>query len=171
MAYTTPRTWVTGELVTAAFMNANVRDNVSFLANPPTCLVYHNATQSIANNTFTPAAFNSETNDTDTMHDTVTNNTRITFKTAGIYIITFNCAWPTNGVGERQVNFFLNNTADIAGDSKASAGVTGDVRHSVTHKDKFAVNDYIEARVFQNSGGALVLQVNPRFTATWIGLG
>ena len=28
MAYTSPRTWVTGELVTAAQMNAHVRDNV-----------------------------------------------------------------------------------------------------------------------------------------------
>lgn len=27
MAYTAPRTWVTGELVTAAMLNANVRDN------------------------------------------------------------------------------------------------------------------------------------------------
>lgn len=27
MAYTTPRTWVTGELVTAAMLNANIRDN------------------------------------------------------------------------------------------------------------------------------------------------
>ncbi len=27
MAWTTPRTWVTGELVTAAMLNAHVRDN------------------------------------------------------------------------------------------------------------------------------------------------
>lgn len=31
MAYTTPRTWVTGEVVTAAFMNTDVRDNVGEL--------------------------------------------------------------------------------------------------------------------------------------------
>lgn len=32
MAFTTPRTWVTGELVTASIMNTHVRDNFSFLA-------------------------------------------------------------------------------------------------------------------------------------------
>ena len=31
MAYTTPRTWVTGETVTAALMNTHVRDNLSYL--------------------------------------------------------------------------------------------------------------------------------------------
>lgn len=31
MAWTTPRTWVAGEVVTAAYMNANVRDNTNHL--------------------------------------------------------------------------------------------------------------------------------------------
>ena len=31
MAWTTPRTWVTSELVTAAFMNTHVRDNLNFV--------------------------------------------------------------------------------------------------------------------------------------------
>jgi hypothetical protein len=28
MAWTAPRTWVTGEIVTAAYLNSNVRDNM-----------------------------------------------------------------------------------------------------------------------------------------------
>lgn len=31
MAWTTPRTWVTSELVTAALMNTHLRDNLNFL--------------------------------------------------------------------------------------------------------------------------------------------
>ena len=31
MAWTTPRTWVSGELVTAALMNSAVRDNLNIL--------------------------------------------------------------------------------------------------------------------------------------------
>lgn len=31
MAYTTPRTWTTGETVTAAMMNTHVRDNIAYL--------------------------------------------------------------------------------------------------------------------------------------------
>jgi len=36
MAWTSPRTWVAGELVTAALMNAHVRDNLIALKDPPT---------------------------------------------------------------------------------------------------------------------------------------
>lgn len=32
MAWVTPRTWVTGELVTAAHLNQDIRDNIGFLA-------------------------------------------------------------------------------------------------------------------------------------------
>lgn len=35
MAYTTPRTWVAGELVTASMMNTYVRDNQIALKDPP----------------------------------------------------------------------------------------------------------------------------------------
>lgn len=31
MSWTSPRTWVTGELVTAALLNTHVRDNISYL--------------------------------------------------------------------------------------------------------------------------------------------
>jgi hypothetical protein len=34
--WTAPRTWATGELVTAAILNAHVRDNLEFLKSPPT---------------------------------------------------------------------------------------------------------------------------------------
>lgn len=36
MAWTTPRTWVTGELVTASILNTHVRDDLSYLKNAPT---------------------------------------------------------------------------------------------------------------------------------------
>ncbi len=35
MAWTSPRTWTTGELVTAAIMNTHVRDNLNALFSPP----------------------------------------------------------------------------------------------------------------------------------------
>lgn len=31
MAWTTPRTWVDGEVVTATMLNANVKDNMDYL--------------------------------------------------------------------------------------------------------------------------------------------
>jgi hypothetical protein len=39
MAWTTPRTWVAGEVVTAAVMNTHVRDNLKALGDSPTTFV------------------------------------------------------------------------------------------------------------------------------------
>lgn len=36
MAWTTPRTWVAGETVTAALFNTHIRDNLNALKSPPT---------------------------------------------------------------------------------------------------------------------------------------
>lgn len=38
MAWTAPRTWSTGELVTATIMNTHIRDNLDALKDPPTNL-------------------------------------------------------------------------------------------------------------------------------------
>jgi len=38
MPWTTPKTWATGELVTATDLNLHVRDNLDALKNPPTAL-------------------------------------------------------------------------------------------------------------------------------------
>jgi len=48
MAWTTPRTWNVGELVTAAFLNTNIRDNTNALLHP---IVLSGTTITIANST------------------------------------------------------------------------------------------------------------------------
>jgi len=35
MGWTSPRTWVTGEIVTAAMLNEQLRDNFLYLGDPP----------------------------------------------------------------------------------------------------------------------------------------
>ena len=35
MPWTTPKTWATNEVVTAANMNTHLRDNMAFLGSPP----------------------------------------------------------------------------------------------------------------------------------------
>ena len=116
------------------------------------CRVYHNANQSIANNTFPIVlAFNSENYDTDAMHDTVTNNSRITIKTAGKYIISAYCTWTSNPTGIRYIAVRLNGTTTIVAGS--CPGVIS-LTQCATEYD-LAVNDYLEFAVYQNSGGPL----------------
>ncbi|RMF81298.1 MAG: hypothetical protein D6737_05470 [Chloroflexi bacterium] len=49
-----PRTWVTGELVTADILNTHIRDNLDFLKDPPTALA---TLDEIANYTTTSTTF------------------------------------------------------------------------------------------------------------------
>lgn len=174
MAYSTPRTWVAGEYPTAAQFNANVRDNVSFLANPPACRVYHNANQSIAASTETTLAFNSERFDTNTMHDTVTNNSRITINTAGVYVVTASVAFAAGtGTWTSYATIRVDGTTTIASQQHLAPTTLG-TNISLSTIYKLSVGQYLEVRVWQNSGTInvnTVAQLSPEFSAIWAGLG
>jgi hypothetical protein len=179
MAYATPRTWVAGDVLTAAQLNQDVRDNVSFLANEPSCRVYHNVDQSIAHSTLTTLAFNSERYDTDTMHDTVTNNSRITFTTAGVYVVSLNIEFPTfNDYTLLLAQILLGGATVIAKQNLGTnSQVTENIGLNVTTLYKFTAGQYVEARVRHVNGVAAARNVSaignysPEFAATRIAIG
>jgi hypothetical protein len=177
MAYSTPRTWTASEVVTAAQLNQDVRDNVAFLANPPACRVYHNATQACADNAFTTLAFNSEQYDTAALHDTATNNSRITIPVAGIYLVTFYGTLELAAYNHAEANLRLNGASTIGvGDNMDNATTSFGKTVELATVYKFAAGDYIQIRVFQDNAANVArnLTVGPdgnAFTATWIGLG
>jgi len=82
MVWTTPRTWTTGEVVTAAIMNTHVRDNLNFLRAHHGARVFKSTSQTVAGGNTDVVSFNSEDYDTDAAHDNVTNNSRITIPSA-----------------------------------------------------------------------------------------
>lgn len=175
MAYTTPKTWTAGEIVTAANMNQQVRDNISFLANPPACRVYNNANISTTSGASALAlTFNSERYDTDGMHSTSVNTDRITINTAGLYVITADVWFASNATGRRAAFVNLNGIVTITGlVISATNGDDTDMNLATTYK--LAAGDYLQVLVQQNSGGALnvrgVGNVSPEFSATWVGRG
>lgn len=121
----------------------------------PRCAVYHNANQSITNNTNTVLAFNSERWDTDGMHDTVTNNSRVTATTAGLYIIHGLVFWDGgSSVGLRDQYLRVNGATIIAEKAVPPAGTNVT---AVTFGTDWYLNagDYVELLVYQNSGGSL----------------
>jgi hypothetical protein len=135
---------------------------------PPAVCVTHNASQSITTSTNTILAFNTErydqaSNVADTMHDTVTNNSRLTCRYAGVYHITGMIEWATNTTGERIVELFLNNTTVIAR-NRLAAGSVGSIVQSASRDYSLAVNDFVEVRVFQSSGGALNVTVGANYS-------
>lgn len=125
---------------------------------PPSCQAYNSANISIPNNDGTVVTLDSERYDTDTMHSTVTNTSRLTFNTSGIYVVTFVCAFAGNVTGDRQALLRKNGSEFIAGhEKKALVATSLECGMQVTAVEFFCEDDYVEAVVKQDSTGALNL--------------
>lgn len=137
--------------------------------------VYHSAAQSIATATWTTLAFDSERFDNNLIHDPVTNNSRLTCKTAGLYLITAHLTFAYNNALSRSGAIRLNGTTFIAIDSRMSAGLSSatDTHISLTTLYKLAVNDYVEVQVKQDTGANLNVNAggnySPEFGMALIG--
>ena len=116
--------------------------------------VYHSVDQSIPNDTYTNLAFNTEDYDTDVIHDTVTNNSRLTCKTAGKYSVTGRVSWASDATGIRWCTLLKNGSQVSRGNWFSAVGASTTV---LIFADimSLAVNDYIEIQVYQNRGSAL----------------
>src|SRR5262245_13632341 len=117
------QTWADGSgggtPLSAARLNV-IEAGVKEVSYAPAVRVFHNANQAIVTATVTALAFNSERidqagNAADTQHDTVTNNSRLTCKYAGVYDIGACIAWEVVAAGTyRQIGIRLNGTTIIA---------------------------------------------------------
>lgn len=136
------------------------------------CRVFHAANQSIPNNAVTILAFNSERYDTDVMHDTVTNNSRITVNKAGKYLVTANVQFDINATGRRLIGVVLNGTTEFARHAVGPSPADVTALHISTIRN-LAKGDFLEVQVFQTSGAALnvtsVAQISPEFSAQLVG--
>jgi len=136
------------------------RDHNHGMAADPTvdisCRVTHDASQSIANSTQTALAFNTETFDTDTMHDNSTNNSRITFKTAGKYLVNANWTWGANASGFRRGRIRVGGSL-VIGMVQTVTPAPGNPRMTLSCIYGFDADEYIELVVDQDSGGSLIV--------------
>jgi len=162
LARYTPQTWadlLAGGTPTSAARFNQIEANIKNADYRAAARVFHNAAQSITNNTATALAFNSErydqeNNTASTIHDTVTNNSRLTCRTAGVYEIKGCIEFAGNSTGDRAISIRLNGTTVIGTDYRA-VPASGVGRISVSSAYALAVNDYVELLAFQTSGGSL----------------
>lgn len=127
----------------------------------PAARITRTTAQSIPNDNATPVAFTTKDYDTDAMVDLATYDTRITIKTAGIYITTAQYSFAANATGLRGVRILLNTTLRLAMSLFPGSSLT-DNRDSLAAVASLAVNDYLTLEVYQDSGGSLDL--NPSST-------
>lgn len=120
------------------------------------CFVSASGT-SVSDDTLTAIALDGETYDNDTMHDSVTNNTRITCKTAGYYLffamLQSSASYPS---GSSQTSFYKNGSVWAGGGSSsihpAGDAYLGAERGILLTVMQLAVNDYIEVKTIIHGG-------------------
>lgn len=105
------------------------------------CRITKSSSQTI-DSTLAALTFDTEAYDTNTMHDNVTNNTRITFNTAGYYHISGAVTTDVNIGSRAQIK--LNGTTVIYAIGAGNNGTSTQNGSPVTFEYNFAQNDYIE---------------------------
>ncbi len=174
MAYTTPRTWVAGEVTTAANLNTHVRDNIAWMAtDSPACRAFNNANIShTASGSMQAVTMNSERFDNASVHSTSVATSRFTIPTGGggKYIIGGLLSFANNATGNRGGRMRVNGTTDVAGQiTAASTGGTDTSDFTITTTYALAAADYVELMGFQSSGGALNMLVQANFSPeAWV---
>lgn len=118
-----------------------------------TCEVFHNTTQTIGDSSFTNVAFNDEVFDDFGLHDTSSNNSRITIKVPGTYCVYGLVKWSTNGTGTRLM-FILKNGSITIGREDDALAAFGPAQQ-LMRQFKCQKDDYFQIQVYQNSGGNL----------------
>jgi hypothetical protein len=160
----TPLSATATSKISAAGFNAGVRDALAFLLDPPRCDVALGANISCVDATATLVAFDGEVLDTDNMHNTVTNTSRILFNTPGRYNINIFMMWSSQVINRVVINMRLNSGGSAAGgssirswDYNAGTGIVP-AQQTISMQRTFAAGDYIEIFVTQASGGTRPLQ-------------
>lgn len=177
MPYTSPAAQSSGAVAPVSWADS-VKAGLDYLANPPACRVYNAGAQTIADAGFLPITFDSERYDTDSMHSTSVNTSRITFNTAGLYLLTGNVLFAGADYASVFVDILHNNLTRLA---SGTVGTMTDASSnsasvSVATVYKMAVADYVELRAYQNNTTNVARTLiapngSPEFAATWIGLG
>lgn len=170
MAWTSPRTWVVAETLTAALMNTHVKDQFNWLANDkPRCGAIRNS-QSIPNNTTTTISFtDADEFDTGAMHDPGSNPSRGTVPSGGggLYEVKGIVTWVTGvGATTRFMSFSKNGTPITGMFDNRDADANGNCGQALSFSAQLVATDFIELQVAQTTGGAL--SCTARLQLRWV---
>jgi hypothetical protein len=134
---------------------------------------YNSAAISVPNATITAITLDSERDDTDSIHSTSSNTSRLTCNTAGKYDIKGQIEYPANATGVRGIGIRLNGTTIINLAKVPAVSSTETISLPVATDYNLAVGDYVELVAYQTSGGALnanaTANYSPEFSMIWSG--
>lgn len=128
------------------------------------CRVYNSASISLTSGAYTALTFNSERFDTDTMHSTVSNQSRITFTTAGLYAFGGNVSFAANATGLRALGIRMGGATYLSSQQVPSLGASAATELETHGIYAFTAGQYIELLAAQFSGGALNALAGPNYS-------
>ncbi len=167
-------TWVTGQVVTAAQLNSNLRDAVNFIIAPPLAIMRQTIAGSFTTGTWTSVTMDTEDFDRDNGHSTTTNASRYTSQTNGYYLPGGKISFAVNATGRRWTRWAVNGS-EINAARVNEMSASGDATEVPAAARWYYLNvgDYLELQGYQDSGGALSTVVTtvgdqPFFNLQWM---
>lgn len=165
-SYTSPKTWSDAVAPTAAELNEQIRDNLDYLKTELVTIedfngakVYQNADQAITASSWQSIAFNSEIRDDAGMHDTVTNNSRLTVVTAGKYLICALIKFDPAPIDGKYASFgIFKNGIQYETVSRVYTSYTYSDSVSFMALHNLSAGDYLELKVYHNFAGNLTVK-------------
>lgn len=136
--------------------------------------VTRTTTQAITTATQTKISFDSVDSDDWNCWDLSPNPTRLTVPVTGRYIVTANVSFEAASPGHRAINIYKNNTTELARSDFLPVSNSIDTHSTVTtHALTLTKNDYVELRVWQNSGSTLDIMAGtdhtPKMSLIYLG--
>ena len=117
--------------------------------------VYNSGALSVVTATWTAMPADSEYYDTDTIHSTVSNTSRLTATTAGKYWIWANVGFAANSTGDRAASFDLNGGDVFWGIQRVGAFASSNCNLTPGVELDLAASDYVECRCRHSKGSNL----------------
>jgi hypothetical protein len=150
----TPRTWATNDKATAALLNSNVRDAVSFLQTPPSFALVTTGTTSVPTAAFTPITWGSANVDVYGGWAASPNPSRYTAPVAGWYYCAGVVQGATNATGRRATGLHVNGTVTRQTEMQVNAAGAG-TAHTIAGFVFLNKGDYVQLECYQSSGVTL----------------
>jgi hypothetical protein len=170
MPITTPYVFTAGDDATSTRLNTR-SSAIAELQSPPRCHAFQAAAQSIPNGAATAVLLDTEQVDTDGIHSTAVNTSRMTIVTPGRYRCIAQASFTSNATGRREVQLTRNGSLIAIQRLPTVSGSNTNIQ--VTNEILCVAGDYIEMVVEQNSGGALNMNTGSNGTylhVAWVGL-
>lgn len=168
---------VEGQLSRIDAVDATQNANISALqaaTNVPTFFVRNSVVQSLNNTTFTALTFDTEDNDSDNGHSTVSNTDRYTVPKSGLWQVSAGVSFAPNATGIRIIRI-TKNGVNVAGSGNSSPQLGGSEFSEVISRVvrvQCSAGDILRAEAWQSSGGVLNTAttdyVQPSFTGQWL---